>query len=74
MDGRIQPYRRPLKGRLGRYVAVDVRYTPLVGVIATGKPLPLQDGTYDVVICPQVLEYVEEPRKLIEEIHRVIKV
>jgi SAM-dependent methyltransferase len=73
VGGRIQPYRPLLEGRLGRYVAVDIRSTPLVDIVALGEQLPLRDAFFDLVICTQVLEYVEEPRKVIGEIHRVLK-
>src|SRR5882757_5875063 len=68
VGGRVQPYRPLLKGRVGRYVAVDVRSTPLVDIIALGEQLPLRDGFFDLVICTQVLEYVEAPCKVIHEI------
>jgi SAM-dependent methyltransferase len=73
VGGRVQPYRPLLKGRVVRYVAVDVRSTPLVDIIALGEQLPLRDGFFDLVICTQVLEYVEDPCKVIGEIHRVLK-
>jgi SAM-dependent methyltransferase len=73
VGGRIQPYRPLLEGRLRCYVAVDVRSTPLVDIVARGEQLPLRDDSFDLIICTQVLEYVEEPRTVIGEIHRVLK-
>jgi SAM-dependent methyltransferase len=73
IGGRIQPYRHLLEGRFRRYLAVDVRQTPLVDVIARGEQLPLKENEFDVVLCTQVLEYVPELRQVIAEIHRVLK-
>ena len=73
IGGRIQPYRPLLEGRFRRYLAIDVRHTPLVDVIARGEQLPLREGQFDVVLCTQVLEYVPEFRQVIDEIYRVLK-
>jgi len=73
VGGRIQPYRPLLAGRIRRYVAVDLRRTPLVNVVARGEQIPLASGQFDLVICTQVLEYVPQPGAAIAEIHRVLK-
>ncbi len=73
VGGRIQPYRSLMGGRLHRYIAVDVRSTPLVDIVARGEQTPLPSDYFDLVICTQVLEYVAEPRAIIAEIRRVLK-
>jgi SAM-dependent methyltransferase len=73
IGGRIQPYRPLLATRLQRYVAVDLRPTPLVNLLAKGEQLPLADSTFDLVICTQVLQYVPNPGTLLLEVHRVLK-
>jgi len=73
VGGRLQPYRPLLGGRVRRYVAVDVRQTPLVSVVARGEQIPLADASFDLAICTQVLEYVPEPAAVIAEIHRALK-
>jgi SAM-dependent methyltransferase len=73
VGGRIQPYRPLLEGRLRRYVAVDLRPTPLVNVVARGEQIPLASAQFDLVICTQVLEYVPQPGAVIAELHRVLK-
>ena len=73
IGGRIQPYRALLENRLRSYVAVDMRRTPLVTVVACGEQVPVVDGHFDLVICTQVLQYVAEPEKVIAEIYRVLK-
>jgi len=73
VGGRIQPYRPLLEGRTRRYVAIDLRRTPLVNAVARGEQIPLAAGQFDLVICTQVLEYVPEPAAAIAEIYRVLK-
>jgi SAM-dependent methyltransferase len=73
VGGRIQPYRPLLEGRLCRYLAVDLRPTPLVNVVARGEQIPLASAQFDLVICTQVLEYIPEPGAVIAEIYRVLK-
>ncbi len=73
VGGRVQPYRPLFEKRLRSYVAIDLVRTPLVNVIGCGEQIPFAGGTFDVVLCTQVLEYVEDPREVIAEIHRVLK-
>ena len=73
VGGRIQPYRPLLEGRLRRYLAVDLRPTPLVNIVARGEQIPLASAQFDLVICTQVLEYIPEPAAVIAEIYRVLK-
>jgi SAM-dependent methyltransferase len=73
VGGRIQPYRPLLEERSHSYVAVDLRRTPLVSVVARGEQIPLADASFDLAICTQMLEYVAEPAGVIAEIHRVLK-
>jgi SAM-dependent methyltransferase len=73
VGGRVQPYRPLLANRLHSYVAIDLRGTPVIDVVARGEQIPFATGHFDVVICTQVLEYVEEPVNVIREMHRVLK-
>jgi SAM-dependent methyltransferase len=73
VGGRIQPYRPLLEGRTKRYIAVDLRQTMLVDIVCGAEAIPLASGLFDLVICSQVLEYIEKPQSLITEIHRVLK-
>ncbi|MGA2346788.1 MAG: hypothetical protein ABSF93_12335, partial [Candidatus Sulfotelmatobacter sp.] len=56
VGGRIQPYRPLLEGRVRRYVAVDLRQTPLVNVVGRGEQTPFAEAQFNLVICTQVLE------------------
>jgi SAM-dependent methyltransferase len=73
VGGRHQPYRPLLEGRLRRYVSVDLRWMPLVNIVARGEQIPVTSEQFDLVICTQVLEYIPEPAAVIAEIYRVLK-
>lgn len=42
-------------------------------VNANGYALPFQAHSFDLVICIDVIEHVEQPEDLLKEIHRVLK-
>lgn len=73
VGGRVQPYRSLLQNRIRHYVAIDIKQTPLVDIVARGEQIPLADERFDLVICTQVLEYVMHPEHVISEIYRVLK-
>ena len=73
IGGRIQPYRPLLSDRTAAYVALDVRLTPLVSVLGRGEQLPFRDGSFDLVICTQVLQYTYEPQRVMAEVYRVLR-
>ena len=50
-----------------------VRSTECDLIMGTGEELPFKDGTFDVIECFTVLEHVENPRLVIEEMMRVLK-
>ncbi len=72
VGGRIQPY-RALVPRVARYVAVDLRPTSLVSVIANAEHLPFAEQQFDLVLCTQMLEYAPDPGRVVSEIYRVLK-
>jgi SAM-dependent methyltransferase len=73
VGGRIQPYRQLITNQIRQYIAVDLRATPLVNVMAQAQKLPFREGHFDLVICTQMLEYAPEPASVIAEILRVLK-
>nr|MDO8082470.1 class I SAM-dependent methyltransferase [Candidatus Freyarchaeota archaeon] len=40
---------------------------------ASGTNLPFEDGTFDLVVCNDVIEHLDKQKELIGEIHRVLK-
>lgn len=71
VGGRIQPYLPMLPGV--NYVAIDLRCTPLVTVVAHAEQIPFSSERFDLVLCTQMLEYAPDPQRVISEIHRVLK-
>ena len=71
IGGGVQPYRTLLPG--ARYLALDLRLTPLVHVIASAARIPFSDERFDLVLCTQMLEYASDPGHVLSEIHRVLK-
>jgi SAM-dependent methyltransferase len=71
VGGRIQPYRALLPG--ARYLAIDLRYTPLVDVVANAEQIPFSSQRFDLVLCTQMLEYAPDPGQVLSEIYRVLK-
>lgn len=54
-----------------RYLATDLS-SPLADVLADVTDLPMEDESFDVVLCVHVLEHVLDDRAAIREIHRVL--
>jgi SAM-dependent methyltransferase len=42
-------------------------------IAAGGERLPLEDASFDIVLCDNVLDHAENPRRIVEEIARVTK-
>ena len=45
----------------------------MVDIVGVGESLPFKDGTFDVVVCTQVLSYVSNPHHVVSEFYRVLK-
>ena len=42
-------------------------------VTAAGECLPLRDGSFDIVLCDNVVDHAKDPRRIVEEIARVLR-
>jgi SAM-dependent methyltransferase len=56
-----------------RLVAFDVYGSPVTQFIADAHQIPLADASADAVVVQAVLEHVLDPRRVIDEIHRVLR-
>jgi predicted SAM-dependent methyltransferase len=54
------------------YVSTDLE-RPRAMVKADITELPFPDASFDVILCSHVLEHVEDDRKAMRELHRVLK-
>jgi len=56
------------------YIGVDLKYTgSQVTTIGDLSALPIQEGRVDVALCIHVLEHVDNDRKAIEELYRILR-
>ena len=56
------------------HIGIDVYSGPKVDVVfEPGQPWPIDDASYDVVLCTQVLEHVANLESVLTEIERVLK-
>jgi len=53
------------------YVGVDPAENPRAELMGSVEDLPVEDGSFDVVLCNQVLEHCDDPRRAVSELHRV---
>lgn len=53
------------------YVGVDSVENPRAELLGPIEALPIEDGSYDVVLCNQVLEHCDDPRQAVSELRRV---
>ena len=68
----VKPY-LPFFGTAREYVGVDVVPTEHADVVAAVEQLPLDDASFDLVLCIQVLEHVDDPERALRELHRVTR-
>ena len=54
------------------YLTTDL-YSPLADVKADICRLPFEDNSYDVIFCNHVLEHIEDDKKAMQELYRVLK-
>jgi len=54
------------------YLGIDANKNSKADIIAAAEYLPFRDDSFDVVICTQVLEHMEDPKKSLIEIKRVL--
>lgn len=70
-----KPYRSSFSCK--SYTGVDIPAGEIkdskYDVAANGNSLPFKDKSFDAAICLEVIEHVQEPGKIIEEIARVLK-
>ena len=53
------------------YVGVDVVENPAAELLGCVEDLPVGDGSFDVVLCTQVLEHCDDPARAVAELRRV---
>lgn len=67
-----KPYLPLVASQAAEYVGVDTAQGPYVDHVAPAEQLPFEDASFDLVLCTQVLEHVQDPAAVLSEIHRVL--
>jgi len=65
-----KPY-YPFFASAASYVGVDVKENVEADLVGSVDALPVEDGSYDIVVCTQVLEHVDDPALAVRELARV---
>ncbi|MDB4254683.1 methyltransferase domain-containing protein [bacterium] len=62
-----------LLGKNCRVTAVDIEPLPGIDIVADIRDLPLEDASFDHVLCIEVLEHIFDTQKALNEMQRVLK-
>jgi SAM-dependent methyltransferase len=65
-----KPYEPLFAPFAASYVGVDPVDNPRAELRGTVEDLPVEDGSFDVILCSQVLEHCDDPARAISELHR----
>ena len=69
----VKPYYPFFAGVASEYVGVDVVENPAAELIGPVEALPVEDASFDVVLCTQVLEHCDDPAQAVRELRRVTR-
>lgn len=67
----MRKFKRLYEDKPGRYVTADLE-SPLADLHFDVQEIPLADGSFDVVICNHIMEHVEDDRRALRELYRVM--
>ena len=68
------PYRSLFASERFQYFGADSETISGISVVADGQRLPFPDASFDLVLSNQVLEHVADPRKVADELKRLVSV
>ena len=68
----VKPYYPFFQPHASEYVGVDVVDNPAADLQGAVESLPVEDGSFDLVLCVQVLEHAEDPAQGVRELRRVV--
>jgi SAM-dependent methyltransferase len=66
-----KPYEPLFAPFAAEYVGVDSIENPRAELLGTAEDLPVEDASFDVVLCNQVLEHCDDPARAVAELRRV---
>ena len=68
----VKPYYPFFADRASEYVGVDVVENPAADLEGAVESLPVDDASFDLVLCNQVLEHAYDPAQAVRELRRVV--
>ena len=68
----VKPYYPFFEPYASEYVGVDVVDNPAADLQGAVESLPVDDASFDLVLCAQVLEHAEDPAQGVRELRRVV--
>ena len=69
----VKPYYPFFAAVASEYVGVDVVENPAAELLGPVEALPVDDASFDVVLCTQVLEHCDDPAQAVRELRRVTR-
>ena len=69
----VKPYYPFFAEVAAEYVGVDVVENPAAELLGPVEALPVEDASFDVVLCTQVLEHCDDPAQAVRELRRVTR-
>jgi SAM-dependent methyltransferase len=69
----VKPYYPWFEPYVSEYVGLDIEANEAADVHGTIEQIPLEDASFDVVLCSQVLEHCDDPAQGVRELRRVVK-
>ncbi len=69
----VKPYYPFFAPAASEYIGVDVVENPAAELLGSVESLPVEDASFDVVLCTQVLEHCDDPAQAVRELRRVTK-
>lgn len=67
------PYASLFAGHVSEYVGLDFVDNPRAQLRGSAEALPVEDASFDVVLCTQVLEHADDPARVVSELRRVTR-
>jgi SAM-dependent methyltransferase len=69
----VKPYYPFFAKVASEYIGVDVVENPAAELLGPVEALPVDDASFDVVLCTQVLEHCDDPAQAVRELRRVTR-
>jgi SAM-dependent methyltransferase len=68
----IKPYQPFFTGKSDIYLGCDIVNSELIDILCSGEKLPFRDQVISSILCTQVIEHVETPKRMVKEFSRVL--